>query len=140
MNTSELEKLKDVIDLAIEAEKKRAEDEYRSQVHLQLKKGDWVTNGEDIGVVGWVDEEGYFGFDIKNGSGCFRSPCRCNDYVYLSDELKAYYTSTQTISLNLSGEEIESFYMSYMGLRNVNPSSLKTKLIDAFDSVRQEPK
>ena len=144
MNLDELNKLKEVIEAAISDEKEREIEDYKKRTHNFFIKGDWVTDGNDIGVVAWTDnkalnleqDNGYFGLDIKNNDGGFRAPCRRNDYELLSEELVDYYTDKNTITIEVTGEEIEAFYMSYMGLRSVNPSPLKTKLIEAFDSVR----
>ena len=144
MNKDELTKLRDVVDAAIEEEEKREAEDYKKQNHTVFEKGDWVTNGEEIGVVGWVENkchglsesDGYFGLDIKNGNGGFRAPCKRNEYWLLPNELRCYYESLKTITLNVTGEEIEAFYMSYLGMKNINPSSLKSKLIEAFDSAR----
>jgi len=136
MNLNELNKLKEVIDLAIVEEKEREKEDYKKQKHNFFVKGDWITDGKDIGIVGWTDEDGYLGLDIKNGDGGFRAPCKRNNYQLLSEELVDYYTGKTTITIEVTGEDIEAFYMSYLGVKNVNPHPLKTKLMEAFDSAR----
>ena len=144
MNKDELTKLRDVVDAAIEEEEKREAEDYKKQNHTVFEKGDWVTNGEDIGVVGWTENkchglsesDGYFGLHIKNGNGGFKGPCKRNEYWLLPSDIEYYYKSLKAITLEVTGEEIEAFYMSYLGVINMNPSSLKSKLIEAFDSAR----
>ena len=144
MNLNELNKLKEVVEIAIDAEKEREKEDYRRQHHVAFSVGDWVTDDNYIGVVGWVEnkcigierDDGYFGLDIKNKDGGFKGPCRRNDYKFLSEDLVNYYTDKTTITIDVTGEEIEAFYMTYLGVKNINPHPLKTKLIEAFDSVR----
>lgn len=117
--------------------------EYELMVHKRFSKGDWVTNGDEVGIVSWIENlaiekpenSGYFGFDIKNKNGGF-SVKRRNDYEKLKGEQLDYYVNSQTLTITVTGEDVERFFMSGMGRQNVNPSKIKGKLADAFEALR----
>lgn len=89
--------------------------DYESQTHKTFVVGDWVTDGKDIGVVGWVENkglgiresDGYFGLDIKNGNLGFCAPCKRDAFKLLAAPQRRYFTEKQTIEIRLTGEEIE---------------------------------
>lgn len=144
MNKEELINLRDVLDKEIKNFDDLEKKEYELLAHKDFEIGDWVTNGDNIGVVKWVknltcgmpEDKGYFGLSIRNNDGGFIGGARRNDYSPIPKESLKYYTTLQTLTLTVTGEEVEAFFMSYHSMKKLNPSKLKTKLIEAFESLR----
>lgn len=144
MNKQDLTNLSELINLKIKEFDDKERLEYEAKSHKSFKKGDWVTNGDNVGTVMWVENlsmglperKGYFGLSIKNNNGGFVGPLRRDDYKHLNDDERSYYKNSQTLNICVTGEEIEAFFMSYMGVKNVNPSKIKDKLINAFEGLR----
>ena len=114
---------------------------YENRMHKQFKKGDWVTDGNHIGVVGWVENKaldcpgwkGYMGVDLKNGSLGFIAFTKRDEWKLLEGSLLAYYTRKTKIEIELTGADINRLKYQ-LGGRNVNPSKIKSKFLDLLDS------
>ena len=118
--------------------------EYEAQKHKTFYVGDWVTNGTDVGVVGWVENkamdisesDGYFGLDIKNGSLGFRAPCKRDEYELLDENKAEYYIQIQAIHIAITGEEIDSILY---GLQSHHGINLIKALKEYRERKMQEP-
>ena len=105
-------------ELASAIEKRHAQalaEEYQKQPHRNFAVGDYVTDGADIGKVGWIEnrsmeiakEDGYFGLDRLNGSLGFKAPCKRDRFRLLTATEKTQFTQQTERRISLSGEEIE---------------------------------
>lgn len=122
-----IQQMREALD-ALERELNEKEEvAYRSRKHKNIKKGDWVRKGDEVGIVGWTDENGYFGLDIKTGNMGFRAPCRIDEYDLLPEELLLYYTKSRTYRVSLTGEDVADI-LYRIGSPNCNPSKSKEKL------------
>ena len=127
---SQIKKLKE----AYQVEQKNA---YENKPHKDFKEGDIVTNGNNIGIVGWTEnkacncplESGYMGISLINGSRGFLAFAKRDEYKIVSDE---YYINTHSVVLALTGLEIEELKYT-LGQRNYNPNKTKSKLLDLLD-------
>jgi hypothetical protein len=124
------------------AYEKEAEKKYREAKHNEFAVGDWVTNGEYIGVVGWIENkhmnmkngDGYFGLNIKNGDMGFMAPCKTDEFRELTKEEKEFFTYCHHISFYLSGESILRLLYD-VGPRNCNPSKPTTILTEKLENI-----
>ena len=129
---SQIKKLKEVY----RVEQKKS---YENKSHKNFNEGDIVTNGSNIGIVGWTEnkacncslDSGYMGISLINGSRGFLAFAKRDEYEIVKDE---YYINTHAIYIQLTGLEIESLKDS-LGNRNCNPTQTKTKLIDILDDL-----
>jgi len=137
MNIEQIESIEEVL----QEERKKIElserSIYENGDHVKHEIGDWVTNGIVIGVIQRVIVHGYINVDIKNNNGGILTQTRANEFYTLDQDTTDYYTGSHRIDFDLTGEDIEAFFMSYIGLRNMNPSKSKTKLIKVLEDARQ---
>lgn len=118
--------------------------EFRKGPHKTFKPGDWVTDGEKVGVVEWVENSccncpeshGLMGVNLKNGSRGFFAFAKRNDFAYLDPKDRLYYTGEMEISVILSGEEIEALKDI---LRCQNNHSAITKIRHTLDLISENP-
>ena len=111
----EIKELKEKVKQLEEEYSRQKKTEYESKEHKLFNKGDFVTNGTDIGVVAWVEnnacgiteKDGYFGLDIKTGNLGFRAPCKRDDFWLIPCRAYRYYTETHSINLLMTGEDID---------------------------------
>jgi hypothetical protein len=112
---------------------------YEASEHKHFEKGDIVTDGNHIALVEWTEnkgigapyEKGYMGASIINGHRGFGTFKR-DDFELVSDP---YYKSTHTLTISLTGLEIEEIKYS-LGPKNCNPNKSKTKMLDCLDAIR----
>ena len=131
---AQLKELKDVY----EAEQKT---KYENQPHKHFEKGDIVSNGKDIVIVEWTEnnacgmpyEKGYMGGSIINGNRGFGSFKR-DEFEIINDP---YYKSNHTLTFSLTGLEIEEIKYS-LGWRNCNPNKSKSKMLDLLEAVHAQ--
>lgn len=137
--------LEQQVEVLKNAYKQKQREEYESSLHKSFEVGDWVTNGKHVGVVEWIEnkardflrDDGYMGVDLKNGSLGFRAGTKRNMWDLLEGDLRKYYTENMTIEIELTGEDINRLKYD-LGSRNINPSTIKTKLLDILDAVRPQ--
>lgn len=137
----QIEKLEAQLKELKEVYEKEQRIKYESQIHVHFDEGDIVTNGKDIGIVGWTEnkvcncpyESGYMGVSLITGSRGFLGFTKRDEWKKVDDE---YFRSTFNIELALTGLEIEDLKY-YIGSRNVNPNQSKTKLLDILDSIHK---
>lgn len=114
---------------------------YESMQHKHFDVGNLVTDGEQIGVVGWTEnkacdcpyESGYMGVSLINGNRGFLAFAKRDEWEVCED---SYYAETHKLEIKLTGFEIEEIKYS-LGGRNVNPNKAKTKILDALDLLRE---
>lgn len=111
---------------------------YEKQLHKHFDEGDIVTNGKDVGIVGWTENvgcdfpynKGYAGISLISGNRGFGTYKR-DEWDLVKDD---FYTTSHKIEIDLTGLEIED--LKYvLGSRNVNPNKTKSKLLDLLDSI-----
>ncbi len=138
MNIEEIEYIESMAKREREQLEQKELLDYESAEHNLFDLGDWVTNGEIIGTVQRLIKNGYINVDIKNGRGGILTGAMSDDFEYLDPKVLDYYTKVQELNISLSGEDVEAFFMSYMGMANLNPCKLKDKLIAAMESLRTD--
>ena len=129
---NQLKKLKE----AYEAEQQKA---YESKTHKHFEEGDIVTNGKDIGVVGWTEnngcncpyDKGYMGISLITGNRGFMAFAKRDEFEIVTDD---YYTRQHKIEIELSGLEIEELKYT-LGWRNLNPNNTKSNMLDLLEAV-----
>lgn len=131
---NQLKKLKD----AYELEQKTV---YESKQHKHFDEGDIVTNGKDIGIVGWTEnkgcncpyDKGYMGISLITGSRGFMAFAKRDEFELVTDD---YYTKQHKIEFELSGLEIEELKHT-LGWRNLNPNKTKSKMLDLLETFHE---
>lgn len=136
MELSELEILEKFTAEERERIEQKEKEAYESGPHVEFELNAWVTDGTHIGTVQHIWEKGYINVDIKNGRGGLCCETRASKYVYLDDQIRDYFTQEQELVVSFTGEDIEAMFGSYLGMRNVNPSKTKDKLINALEKLR----
>ena len=112
---------------------------YENKPHKNFNEGDIVTNGSNIGVVGWTEnkacfcplDKGYMGISLINGSRGFLGFAKRDEYEIVSD---GYYNNTHSVILTLTGLEVEEL-KNTLGYRNCNPNKTKLRLLDLLDAL-----
>lgn len=87
---------------------------YRKGPHKSFSVGDWITDGENIGIVGWTtnkavgieENDGYMGVDLKNGSQGFMAPVKRDEWRLLDDSLKTFFTEPIDINITFTGADM----------------------------------
>jgi len=111
---------------------------YKNKDHKQFAVGDWVTDGCQVGVVGWtankacncLEEDGYMGVDLKNGNLGFHAFVKRDEWNLLPQDKLDVYVNERTINLGITGEEMKAlvYYLGYS-----NPSNIKTKVLNLLN-------
>ena len=126
-----------VLEGIIEQEKERIKEEevkeYEAGPHPVFEIGQWVTDGQKVGVVQNIWDDCYINVTIISGGSGTICQTRANNYRLLQDPALSYYTTEKELSFFLTGSDIESLLGGMH--RNVNPSEAKTKLLDALEEL-----
>ena len=140
MKLSDVEQLEEIAANERKRIEREEEERYQAGPHTPFEIGDWVTDGERVGKIQAIFDLkiGRINVHIVNKNGGCLCGGKARDWDYLDDETRDYYTTEQEMTVRLTGEDIEACFMSYLGLRNVNPSKTKDKLIDALQKLRIE--
>lgn len=115
---------------------------YRQQKHKDFTKGDYVTNGDIIGTVEWVEnngigvkaEDGKMGVNIVNGNLGFIAPVRRDDYWALDDIIETFYVREHVVKFKATGKDINNFL--YRMHYNVNPFDGQTALLASINTIK----
>lgn len=113
---------------------------YENATHKVFKEGDIVKKGNQIGIVGWVEngaiscpeKSGYMGISLITGTRGFMAPARRDEWELVSDP---YYKNSFEVKIELTGLEIEDL-LYCIGPPNFNPNPAKSKLIDLLKSIK----
>lgn len=136
----EIEQLETQLSILKRAYEKKEHDDYLKSKHKEFKIGDIITNGVDIGIVGWIENKhmnitpdmGYMGVSLISGTRGFSSPLKRDEWELVNDP---YYTNTHEIKITLTGLEIEDL-LYYIGPTNFNWNEAKTRLIEVLNSFK----
>lgn len=113
---------------------------YENATHKAFKEGDIVKKGDQVGIVGWVEnmaincpeKSGFMGVSLITGSRGFMAPARRDEWELVIDP---YYKNSFEVKIELTGLEIEDL-LYYIGPCNFNPNEAKSKLIDILKTFK----
>lgn len=113
---------------------------YENATHKVFKEGDIVKKGDQVGIVGWTENNaincpqnaGYMGVSLITGTRGFMAPCRRDEWELVNDP---YYTNSYELKAELTGLEIEDL-LYCIGPQNFNPNPAKSKLTDLLRSIK----
>ncbi len=113
--------------------------EYKAKEHKTFLEGDYVTNGDIIGIVGWTENQamnikesdGFMGVMIINKNGGFMGPCKRDEFELLDIKLTDYYQNTHVISFRCDGRSIDKFLNTIH--YHVNSFEGQSALLDALN-------
>jgi hypothetical protein len=113
--------------------------QYESSKHKHFEKGDVVTDGSDILIVEWTENNAIEISYDKGYMGCSRINKRRGFCTFKRDEFSLvegdYYSKPHLFEIILTGFQIEDIKYC-LGERNVNPNKTKTKFLDALDRLK----
>lgn len=109
-----IQELKNQLAILEKEFEQQAESEYRARLHRPFLPGDWVTDGKNIGVVGWTtnkacnieEADGYMGVYLKNGRQGFIAPVKRDEWNLLDEGVKEFFTTPIDINITLTGADI----------------------------------